>query len=343
MQIASRILRSTLFKIAVSSSLIIWLILKLDLKATSRAFHGLDMGYFTLALLTFTASLVLGNIQWLILLRIQGIRLGFRKSLSFYFVGAFFNNFLPANIGGDVIRIYDVYEYSNLAHSSIAATVTDRLFGMLGLAFLAVPAGLAVVGGKAGAGIEGRLERITTLTVLAFVLIIGLAISVMLCRKFAALFEGLLRPVLMGTLRDKLRTTYESFHLYSKRSGSLVLVAMVAILVQMLRTLVHYQISEAMGLGIHWLYFFLFIPLIALFIALPISIGGLGIRESLTIFFFCNAVVGLERESVFTMGLLAYFVGIIVSLIGGVIYWLRILRGGSQEKISREGREDARP
>ncbi len=342
LKLISVVLRSKVFKIAVSAGLILWLILKLDLRATSKAFSTLSMSYFVLALVTFAASLLLGNIQWLILLRIQGIRIGFWKTLSFYFVGAFFNNFLPANIGGDVIRIYDVYKQSNPAHSSIAATVTDRLFGMLGLAFLAVPAGLAIIGGKASAGIHGKLEEITVITILAFVIIIGLAISVILSRRIAAHFERLLRPILIGGLREKIRTTYESFHLYSKRSGSLVLVVAVAILVQILRTLVHYEISEAMGLGIHWLYFFVFIPLIALFIALPISIGGLGVREGLTIFFFCNAIPGLERESVFTMGLLAYFVGIIVSLIGGVIYFLRVLRGQSLGRVSRERREDVR-
>lgn len=222
-----------------------------------------------------------------------------------------------------MIRIYDVYRESNLAHSSIAATVTDRLFGMLGLAFLAIPAGLAVIGGKAPSAIEGRFREITLLTIVIFGLIIGLALAVMLSRKVAAPFERLLRPILVGSLKERLKTTYESFHLYSKRSGSLVLVTAIAIVVQILRTLVHYQISEAMGLGIHWLYFFLFVPLIALFIALPISIGGLGVREGLTIFFFCNAIEGLEKESVFTMGLLAYLVGVIVSLAGGVIYLLR--------------------
>jgi hypothetical protein len=102
--------------------------------------------------------------------------------------------------------------------------------------------------------------------------------------------------------------------------------------------MVHFEVSEAMGLEIPLIYFFLFVPVIAIFIALPISIGGLGVREGLGIFFFCRAVPGLDSEQAFTMGFLAYVVGVVVSLAGGLIYMSRGLAPGQIEEELSDGR-----
>ena len=290
------------------------------------------------SLATFAASLVLGNVQWQLLLSLQRIRLTFRKSLSFYFVGAFFNNFLPANIGGDIVRVYDVYKESDLPDQSIAATVTDRLFGMVALGLLAMPAGAYVALRYQQLGLDRAFGLWSLVIVLAFVLLLGLATALIFSRRLARVAGGVIRPLPLGGMRDRFKRIYESFYLYRSKIKHLPVVLVVALLVQTLRVLVHYEISEAMGLGIPGIYFFLFVPVIAIFIALPISIGGLGVREGLGIFLFCRAVPGLGSEPAFTMGFLAYVVGVIVSLAGGVIYLARGLKPGQIEKEFEGGR-----
>jgi len=299
------------------------LLRRLDLGRTLEAFQGLRWGFILLSLATFGASLVAGNFQWSLLLRLQGIRLPFHKSLRLYFVGAFFNNFLPANIGGDVVRIYDVYQESGKPDAAIAATVTDRLFGMIALALLAVPSGIVVALHAERLGLQREFAKLSLAIVLGFVLVLLLAAAVIFSRRLAKAVDRLLRPLFFGDLRDRFRRIYASFQVYSGEVRNLATVLVVALFVQVLRVTVHYEISKAMGLNIQSMYFFLFVPVIAIFIALPISIGGLGVREGLGIFFFCRAVSDLGEEQAFTMGLLAYVVGVVVSLIGGVIYFTR--------------------
>lgn len=318
------------------------LLTRLDLGKAIDAFKDLRWEFISLALLTFAGSLILGNLQWGLLLRLQGIRLSFRKSLSFYFVGAFFNNFLPANIGGDVVRIYDVYQESRRPNASIAATVTDRLFGMIALALLAVPSGMVVAAKSEKLGLQSGFGRMSLAIVLAFVGILFLAAAVIFSRKLAKFLYLIFRPLLLGGLRERFKRIYESFQVYASESGNLAIVLLVALGVQVLRVIVHYEISKAMGLSIPAMYFFLFIPVVAIFIALPISIGGLGVREGLEIFFFCRAVDGLGQEQAFTMGLLAYIVGILVSLAGGVIYFSRNSRTQSIKQIDDGGNMNGR-
>ena len=71
------------------------------------------------------ASNVLGAWQWQRLLRAVEIRIPFWKVLSYYHVGLFFNNFLPANVGGDFARVLDASRYG----PSRAAALLDRDHG----------------------------------------------------------------------------------------------------------------------------------------------------------------------------------------------------------------------
>ena len=309
------------------------LLARLDLSRTLDALASARWDWLAASLLTFALSLVVGNVQWMMLLARQGIRLPFGRALSYYFVGAFFNNFLPANIGGDVVRIYDVYHDSSKPDQAIAATVTDRLFGMVALALLAVPAGIGVALSYERLGLERDFGLASLGIVLAFVAILIAASLVLFSRRLARLVRNLLRPFMIRGLHDRFKKIYEAFHLYSGAPGTVGAVLLVSLGVQAMRTVVHYQISEAMGLGIPPIYFFLFVPVIAIFIALPISIGGLGVREGLGIFFFCKAVPGLTSEQAFTMGFLAYLVGVAVSLAGGVIY---LVRGPAPGQIEHE-------
>jgi hypothetical protein len=139
-------------------------------------------------------------------------------------------------------------------------------------------------------------------------------------------------------LHDRCKQIYESFYLYSSAPRVLGAVAAVSLVVQALRTMVHYEIARAMGLSIPAIYFFLFVPVIAIFIALPISIGGLGVREGLGIFFFCKAVPSVTSEQAFTMGFLAYLVGVAVSLAGGVVYLVRSPAPDRMEQELQGGR-----
>ena len=320
-------------RIAISAGLIALLLAKLDLSRTVSSLVSVRTDFLIASLATFAASLVLGNVQWLMLLFLQGVRLTFGKTLSFYFVGAFFNNFLPANIGGDIVRIYDVYKESRMPDQAIAATVTDRLFGMVALGLLAMPSGLYVALRYERVGLGRAFGLWSLVIVVAFIVILGLTSAVIFSKRLARGLGRLLRPLLAGGLRDRFKRVYESFHTYRTTIRNLPGILLVAIIVQALRVLVHYEISEAMGLAIPAVYFFLFVPVIAIFIALPISIGGLGVREGLGIFFFCRAVPGVGSEQAFTMGFLAYVVGVVVSLAGGVIY---LTRGLAPAQIERE-------
>ncbi len=307
----------------MSIALIAFLLHRMDLGRTAGVIGSLRAGYFALALATFAASLALGSVQWRKLLGVQDIHITAGKAVSYYYVGAFFNVILPSNIGGDVVRVYDVYRDSGKSNETIAATVTDRMLGLVALGLLAMPAGLYIASSRGALGPESGFGAAGALIVLAFVASLVFAFLVFMNRRFARGIARLLRPFFIGGTRERAKDIYESFHLYRRNMRHLLAALGIAVMVQVLRVLVHYEVSLALGLDIPAIYFFLFIPVIAIFIALPISIGGLGIREGLGVVLFCGVVPGLAEEQAFSMELLAGVVGALVSLIGGVLYTRR--------------------
>jgi uncharacterized protein (TIRG00374 family) len=314
-------------------ALIVLLLLRMDLGRTAEVLASVRADYFALALLTFAASLVLGSVQWKRLLRVQRISIPFGKAVSFYYVGAFFNTILPSNIGGDVVRVYDVYKDSGKSNEAIAATVTDRMLGLVALGLLAMPSGLHIAFSRGALGLESGFGATSILIVMAFVLMLVFMFLVLMNRRLARGVARVFRPLFIGGTRDRARSIYESFHLYRSNMGELLRALGIAMVVQVLRVLVHYEVALALGLDIPVIYFFLFIPVIAIFIALPISIGGLGIREGLGVVLFCGVVQGLTGEQAFAMELLAGVVGVLVSLIGGVIY---LRRGFATYRVDRD-------
>ena len=87
---------------------------------------------------------------------------------------------------------------------------------------------------------------------------------------------------------------------------------------QSLRIFVHFFCGIAVGVTLSMSWYFYYIPLVAIVSALPISIGGFGPREFLAQSLFARAgVPGLESV---VIQLLAYFVSLILSLFGAVVF-----------------------
>jgi len=84
-----------------------------------------------LALSNFTAC-----VQWKLLLEKQGVRLKYGHLLKLYYVGLFFNNFMPGNVGGDVKKVYDIRMEGG--QESVGAGLTATFFEAL-WAFLCDP------------------------------------------------------------------------------------------------------------------------------------------------------------------------------------------------------------
>ena len=67
----------------------------------------------------------------------------FGPVLQFLYTSFFFNNFLPANVGGDVIRGYGLARYTDRTADAAVSVVVDRIIGLM--AYMSTAAVAAIV------------------------------------------------------------------------------------------------------------------------------------------------------------------------------------------------------
>jgi len=104
-----------------------------------------------------------------------------------------------------------------------------------------------------------------------------------------------------------------------------------------MRIFVHVLVARALGLKVDLAYFFLFVPLLAVIVSLPISLNGIGVREGAGILLF--GLVGLDRASAFSLQFTTYLIAVAVSLIGGIVFLVRIPHRRAEARIPRRPTE----
>ena len=131
-------------------------------------------------------------------------------------------------------------------------------------------------------------------------------------------------------LGERFSSIFDHLGEFRKLRRLLGRLTLLAIVVQFLRVATHVAVARALGITITpelFLYFFVFIPLLGLLMVLPISINGLGVREGTGVLLFTR--VGFLEEQALLMEFMTYAVMVSVSLVGGLLFFIRHLRRGA--------------
>lgn len=302
-----------LLKIVVSSALLIFLFRKISFEGFLDLAKGLDPILIAVAMLVFFVSNVLGSLQWHLLLSTSGVPLTYPQSFRFYFVGLFFNNFLPANVGGDAVKIYDVTRSGSNVYRVTALTLLDRLLGIFGLCLLALIA-LVVVGSPRG-------EGSTLVYSLVFLGCMAPLLAFYFVRPLGRAARWLLSHVRALSMDKRMTWILDNMGEFRSRRGFVAKLVVASLVIQFLRVLTH--VLAAMALGIHidastFGLFFVYVPILSLAMIPPITVNGLGIREGLGILLFAGA--GIGRTDAFAIEFLTYLVSVMISLLGAVFF-----------------------
>ena len=124
-------------KILVSGGLLYVLLRQVDLGRLWRTARTASVGWLACALLLYFLVILVSSWRGRLLLRAQHLAVAIKTLITSYLVATFFNNFLPSNIGGDVIRIRDTARYAGSKTLAATVVLVDRGIGLLGLVFVA--------------------------------------------------------------------------------------------------------------------------------------------------------------------------------------------------------------
>jgi glycosyltransferase 2 family protein len=301
-------------KIVFSLGLLAFLIARLPAGAVVNTWRNADPRLLAAACGLMLASNLLGAWQWERLLRAVEIRIPYWKVAAYYHVGLFFNNFLPANIGGDFARVVDAARHGPNRATAFATVLMDRMIGTLALAGLALLTTLPAI------------DRFH-FTIIYVALVAFFALSVLLVwavfhPALLPAVERVLARVGLASLKPALDELAQRLHHYRDQRGLFVRLLALATVVQVARILVHVLVARALGLALPVAYFFLFVPLLAVIVSLPISLNGIGVREGAGVFLF--RLVGVDAARAFSLQFTTYLVAVAVSLLGGLVFLVRL-------------------
>jgi uncharacterized membrane protein YbhN (UPF0104 family) len=213
------------------------------------------------------------------------------------------------------VRIVDLSRRTGEPAEAVSSVLVDRLVGTAALVILAAAGALAGGGGldqSTVLALEAGIAAVTALTAYA-----------VLGRSARSLLRRLLPLARRLRLEGPARSLYAAMHAYRGHPGVLVAVLGLALLAQALRVVVIAMLSHGMGLDVGLGTFFLLGPVLFLVTVVPISLNGIGLRE--TAFVAILAGVGVRAADAFVLGLAFFAVGVLTAAVGGIVLLRRSL------------------
>jgi hypothetical protein len=295
-----------------------------------------NYGYLLLALALYILAVITNALKWHILLRAQGIPVPLTAVTSYTFVGFFFNNFLPANIGGDVMRGFELARYTERSAEAAVSVIIDRIIGLAAFMFTAVVAALVAVNVIPPEQFAQNSEAAQNLVLveriaLGGMLMIAAGFVVLLSHRWRKLAGRLFELKLLAPLAPLYQQVSAAFEAYRHQYRVIFWAFCVGVITVLLTGVVDVAIVAGLNGFISPIYIFLFNPIIAVSLIAPVSIGGLGAMSALYVYFY--GLVGVPQTLAFALSLIKQAITYLGSLPGGWL-WLR-RRGATPSAVTR--------
>jgi glycosyltransferase 2 family protein len=319
-----------LIRFTVSTGLLVWIVTMIDWDEAFRTMKEGSPFYFVLAFLAIQITVATSIWKWKMLIQSSEKKLSNDQvSPTFlgklYYIGLFFNNFMPGSVGGDVVRIYYLGKTT-----SVATATTSVLFER-------ITAGFALVGIVLISALFMDQSRPYLVSLL---ILVGIAIGLYLIYK-------LFMKKAKITARDSSSQSRISiFFVKSKqalidigetannyRNENLQwwgMILSLSFLFQVGMAWINDLLFRSFGIQVSFLHLLVIITLISVITMIPVSLNGLGVREASYVLFFQG--MGVSEGIAVSVSLLFFFLVTISSLIGG-LFWLMERRETNHEAI----------
>jgi uncharacterized protein (TIRG00374 family) len=298
-------------QIVVTIGLIWWLLHDPARRADmAAALARADLWWLLAAMASAGACEFFGIIRWQLFLKMLHLHVPLAETTRLFFIGAFFNQFLPGTTGGDVVRVlYLMREHPEHRTAGFLSVAVDRLLAVLVL----VAMGLAFAWSRsewfAQSATVGNTMKI--FAIILFVMAVGLVASFVLTKRH--LVERL--PARMP-FRDAIVKLSKLWQLCIENRREALLGAFYTIPMLVTFFAAFYFVARAFTPKVDFLDMMSIMPLVTAVSSLPISLNGIGVREALLdelLYVLCGVAKGT---------------GMLVSIAGMVVYLIWGLPGG---------------
>ncbi|HOW35698.1 MAG TPA: lysylphosphatidylglycerol synthase transmembrane domain-containing protein [Candidatus Omnitrophota bacterium] len=298
---------SLLLRIGLSVLLLAYLFSKIDTSKMLDAVKNADLRYFFAAMFIFIAINFLLLFRWTVFIRALGLTVPFKSIANCFFIGLFFNLFLPSSTGGDIVKTIGLFRDTPEKAKVVASVVVDRLSGFASIVLVAL---VSFAFGYRILNDNSLLVSIAVLALFCFAVIL-----VLFNEKLFSFVFGMFNR--FPKIKEKLMSLHYSVALLKGKPQALLKAVALSCLSQTILAFIFSLLAKSFHQDIPVLYFLIFVPILCVISSLP-SIGGLGVRDAGGVYLF--AKIGVESSLAVSITLISFLFMVIVGLLGGIVY-----------------------
>lgn len=306
------------FKLFISTFLITYLffIRKIDISQVGLSLKEANISWLLIGLALLGLGRLITAYRWKILLSAQGIYPPLKTLIVSLFVANYFNLFLPSNIGGDVMRAYDISRDSRRPGTSIMTIIIERIIGIFALVMIAILSLIFVYFMRRNIWVRYQISSLVWPVIGCFIVsLVGM--FTVSYSHFAKAAAYLLRRIGFKKAEETVKRANEILCSLKSEWYYLVMGLLLSLLLQINVIVYTYVIALSINLKVPFIYFCLIVPLIFIILLIPLSINGIGIRENAYIYFLGGFVLAPKAIA---LSWLLFFMTLVLGAIGGLVY-----------------------
>jgi uncharacterized protein (TIRG00374 family) len=253
-------------------------------------------------------------VRWHILLKVQGIHLSIPRLGGLFFIGMFYNQFLPGGTGGDIIKSYYLLkETPTKKAGALLAVLFDRLVGLVAL--VVITAVLICL------RYNWLAQTNQTRGYLWFVLaLLGASIGGLLTTFVVSGFNLVHRLPQNFPVREKLIEVSAAYHLYAKHWTGTALAFAMSLVAHLGTFTTFLFVAYTLHVDVRLLDFFAVMPIERTISSIPISFAGEGPREHV-LQVMLSGLCGVPEGVAALIGTMSFLVIFLCCLPGGLVYF----------------------
>lgn len=284
---------------------LIWFVFKkVDLTSAWSQAKTLDPLMLAVAFALGVVQVLLGAGRWWLVLKALKASFTIVQALVVYYIGVCFSIILP--VAGDALRMWKARKSGLSLSTSVNSVMLERIITILGLVLLV--AGTQPL-------LLARAPNIPGSWIFPALSVLGIA-GIVFLSQLDRLPQSLHHWRLVRGLAHLAGDTRRLFSQPSW-SGTTLLVAIIG---HANLSLEAYALAVGLGLNVDLIDCLVLVPPVILIMTLPISIAGLGLRETAMVTAF--GYIGVESHSALVLSLLFGLVNIASALPGGIVWLL---------------------
>jgi len=271
-----------ILKLSVSIVLLIFVGYNLEWSAVWESMSRLAWWALPVAVFFQTLAFLIGSIRWHTLLAARGVPYRISQMVKPYFVGAFFNNFLPSSTGGDIFRIHHIHSKQHGVAAAFSPVITERMLGLATQLMITLVAFTFFY--------DGDEPIITNVVYSAAVFLAGITVFLTVLGIPAIYWQihRFLERQSDNKLLKGILKVSEAMHYYATRPVLIARIVFISALMHSMMTAAFWVLGQGVGSDLSAGSYLLAVPLILVSAGIPISVGGLGVREATGIALFTS-------------------------------------------------------